>query len=115
MAELTIDERKVDGVTVLDFGGRITLGEGSALMRDTVKELVEQGVKSVVINLGGVNYVDSSGIGALVSCFTTMKNRGGHLKLLNLTGKIQDLLIITKLLTVFETYDDEAEAVRSFG
>jgi anti-sigma B factor antagonist len=115
MANLTIDERTVDGVMVLDLGGRITIGEDSAALRETVKAHLERGAKSILINLGGVSYVDSSGIGALVSCFTTTKNRGGQLKLLNLTTRIKDLLMITKLLTVFESYEDEGEAVRSFG
>ena len=114
MAHVTIHEREVGDVTVLDLSGKITIGEGSVQLREAVRGLLERGKKQVLINLGGVDYVDSSGIGELVSCFTTTKNQGGQLKLLNLTKKIRDLLQITKLLTVFETYDDEAEAIRSF-
>jgi anti-sigma B factor antagonist len=115
MAHLTITERTNGNVTVLDLSGKITIGEGSVQLRETVRGLLERGTKNILINLGGVDYVDSSGIGELVSCFTTTKNQGGQLKLLNLTKKIKDLLMITKLLTVFDTYDDETEAVRSFG
>jgi anti-sigma B factor antagonist len=115
MAHLTISERVIDNVTVLDLSGKITIGEGSVQLRETVRGLLERGTKNILINLGGVDYVDSSGIGELVSCFTTTKNQGGQLKLLNLTKKIKDLLMITKLLTVFDTYDDEAEAIKSFG
>jgi anti-sigma B factor antagonist len=114
MAHVTISEREVGDVTVLDLSGKITIGEGSVQLREAVRGLLERGKKQVLINLGGVDYVDSSGIGELVSCFTTTKNQGGQLKLLNLTKKIRDLLQITKLLTVFETFDDEAEAIRSF-
>jgi anti-sigma B factor antagonist len=115
MAHLTINERNAGNVTILDLGGRITIGEGSVQLREAVRRLLEQGNKNLLINLGGVDYVDSSGIGELVSCYTTTKNQGGQLKLLNLTKKIQDLLSITKLLTVFEVYDDEAEALKSFS
>ena len=115
MAHLTISERESGGVTVLDLSGKITIGEGSVQLREKVRGLLEQGKKNILVNLGGVDYVDSSGIGELVSCYTTTKNQGGHLKLLSLTKKIKDLLQITKLLTVFETYDDESEAVASFG
>jgi anti-sigma B factor antagonist len=115
MAHLTISERTIGNVTVLDLSGKITIGEGSVQLRETVRGLLERGAKNILINLGGVDYVDSSGIGELVSCFTTTKNQGGQLKLLNLTKKIKDLLMITKLLTVFDTYDDEGEAIKSFG
>jgi anti-sigma B factor antagonist len=115
MAHLTINERNAGNVTVLDLSGRITIGEGSVQLREAVRRLLEQGNKNLLIDLGGVDYVDSSGIGELVSCYTTTKNQGGHLKLLNLTKKIKDLLSITKLLTVFEVYDDEAEALKSFA
>ena len=115
MAHLTINERNAGNVTVLDLSGRITIGEGSVQLREAVRRLLEQGNKNLLIDLGGVDYVDSSGIGELVSCYTTTKNQGGHLKLLNLTKKIKDLLSITKLLTVFETYDDEAEALSSYS
>ena len=115
MAHLTINERNAGNVTILDLSGKITIGEGSVQLRDAVRRLLEQGHKNLLIDLGQVDYVDSSGIGELVSCYTTTKNQGGHLKLLNLTKKIKDLLSITKLLTVFETFDDEQEALNSFS
>jgi anti-sigma B factor antagonist len=115
MAHLTINERNAGNVTILDLSGRITIGEGSVQLREAVRRLLEQGNKNLLIDLGGVDYVDSSGLGELVSCYTTTKNQGGQLKLLNLTKKIKDLLSITKLLTVFEVFDDEAEALKSFG
>lgn len=107
--------RQVDGVTVVDLSGRITLGEGSAILRDTIRELLNRGQKKVLLNLGDVTYIDSSGIGELVSGFTTVTNQGGQLKLLNLTKKVHDLLQITKLYTVFEVHNDETAAIRSFG
>jgi anti-sigma B factor antagonist len=106
--------RQVDGVTIVDCSGRITLGEGSVILRDTVRDLLGKGNKKIVLNLQDVNYIDSSGIGELVSAFTTTKNQGGELKLLNLTKKVNDLLQITKLDTVFDVKDDEASAVKSF-
>lgn len=114
---LKISHRSVaDGaVTVLDLSGKITIGEGSVQLREAVKTLLESGNKKILLNLGDVSYVDSSGIGELVSSFTTVKNQQGQLKLLNLTKKIQDLLMITKLLTVFDTYDNEDTAVASFA
>ena len=111
---LTIASREVDGVTVLDLSGRITLGEGSTVLRDTVRELLGRGQKKILLNLGDVTYIDSSGIGELVSGFTTVANQGGQLKLLNLTKKVHDLLQITKLYTVFEVHNEEAAAIRSF-
>ncbi len=110
-----LNVRKVGDVTVIDAVGRITLGEGASSFRDTIRELVSKGEKKIVLNLGDVTYIDSSGIGELVSAFTTVTNQGGQLKLLNLTKRIQDLLQITKLYTVFEVYDDETRAVQSFG
>ena len=107
--------RQVDGVTIVDLSGRITLGEGSVVLRDAVKDLLGKGQKKILLNLGDVNYIDSSGIGELVSAFTTSKNQGGDLKLLNLTKKVHDLLQITKLYTVFDVKDDEAAAVKSFN
>jgi len=107
--------RQVNGVTVVDLSGRITLGEGSVVLRDTVRELLSKGNKKILLNLGEVNYIDSSGIGELVSAFTTVRNQGGDLKLLNLTKKVHDLLQITKLYTVFDVKDDEAKAVKSFS
>jgi anti-sigma B factor antagonist len=107
--------RQVNGVTIVDLSGRITLGEGSVVLRDTVRELVGKGQKRILLNLGDVTYIDSSGIGELVSAFTTVRNQGGELKLLNLTKKVHDLLQITKLYTVFDVKDDEAAAVSSFA
>jgi anti-sigma B factor antagonist len=109
-----ISTRQVDGVTVLDMSGRITLGEGSVQLRDAVRDLLYKGQKHILLNLGDVTYIDSSGIGELVSAFTTAKNQGGELKLLNLTRKVHDLLQITKLYTVFDVKDDEASAIASF-
>lgn len=106
--------RQVDGVTIVDLSGRITLGEGSVVLRDTVRDLIGKGNKKILLNLGDVNYIDSSGIGELVSAFTTVRNQGGELKLLNLTKKVHDLLQITKLYTVFDVKDDETSAVKSF-
>ena len=106
--------RQVDGVTIVDCSGRITLGEGSVTLRDTVRELLGKTNKKILLNLGDVNYIDSSGIGELVSAYTTVKNQGGELKLLNLTKKVHDLLQITKLYTVFDIKDDEASAIGSF-
>jgi len=106
--------RQVDGVTIVDLSGRITLGEGSVTLRDTVHDLLSKGQKKILLNLGEVNYIDSSGIGELVTAFTAAKKQGGELKLLNLTKKAHDLLQITKLYTVFDVKDDEAAAVKSF-
>jgi len=106
--------RQVDGITIIDLSGRITLGEGSVVLRDTIRDSVGQGVKKILLNLGDVTYIDSSGIGELVSAYTTVRNQGGELKLLNLTKKVHDLLQITKLYTVFDVRDDEAGAIRSF-
>ncbi|HET8548356.1 MAG TPA: STAS domain-containing protein [Bryobacteraceae bacterium] len=107
--------RQVGDVTVIDATGRITLGEGSSTFRDTLRDLMGRGQKKLLLNLADVTYIDSSGIGELVSGFTTVTNQGGRLKLLRLTKRVKDLLQITKLYTVFEVYDDEAEAVRSFA
>jgi anti-sigma B factor antagonist len=111
--KLTI--RKVGDVTVIDAVGRITLGEGASTFRDQVRDLAAAGDKKLLLNLAEVTYIDSSGIGELVSGFTTIANQGGHLKLLHLTKRIQDLLQITKLYTVFEVFEDEATGVRSFA
>jgi anti-sigma B factor antagonist len=111
---LKTSTRQVDGVTIVDCNGRITLGEGSIVLRDVVKDLLSKGQKKILMNLGDVNYIDSSGIGELVSAYTTVKNQGGELKLLNLTKKVHDLLQITKLYTVFDVKDDEAAAVKAF-
>jgi anti-sigma B factor antagonist len=114
VSSIKISTRQVDGITVLDTSGRITLGEGSVQLRDAVRDLLSKGQKHILLNLGDVNYIDSSGIGELVSAFTTTKNQGGELKLLNLTRKVHDLLQITKLYTVFDVKDDEASAIASF-
>ena len=106
--------REINGITLVDLSGRITLGEGSATLRDMVKELLNKGHVKIVLNLGDVNYIDSSGIGELVSGFTTVKNQGGELKLLHLTKKVQDLLQITKLYTVFDVHSDENTVLGSF-
>jgi anti-sigma B factor antagonist len=106
--------RQVDGITIIDLSGRITLGEGSVVLRDTIRDSVGQGVKKILLNLGDVTYIDSSGIGELVSAYTTVRNQGGELKLLNLTKKVHDLLQITKLYTVFDVRDDETTAIQSF-
>ncbi|MFZ0954984.1 MAG: STAS domain-containing protein [Candidatus Sulfotelmatobacter sp.] len=111
---MKISTRQVDGVTIVDCSGRITLGEGSVTLRDTVREILAKGQKKILLNLADVNYIDSSGIGELVSAFTTTKNQNGELKLLKLTKKVNDLLQITKLYTVFDVKDDETAAVKSF-
>ena len=115
MAELNISERQAGDVTILDMSGKITIGEGSVALRNTIRRLLGEGKKNILLNLGDVSYIDSSGIGELVSSFTAVNKENGKLKLLNLTQKIQDLLAITKLLTVFDTFDDEGEALSSFS
>src|SRR4051812_17701649 len=107
--------RQVDGIIILDLSGRITLGEGSVVLRDTIRDLVGKGQKKILLNLGDVTYIDSSGIGELVSAFTAVRREGGELKLLNLTKKVHDLLQITKLYTVFDIKDDEATAIKAFA
>ncbi|HUS05886.1 MAG TPA: STAS domain-containing protein [Bryobacteraceae bacterium] len=107
--------RQVGDVSVIDATGRITLGEGSSMFRDTIRDLTAKGEKKLLLNLEGVSYIDSSGIGELVSGFTSVTNQGGQLKLLNLAKRVKDLLQITKLYTVFDVYEDEAAAVRSFS
>ena len=114
MAELNINERQAGDVTVLDMNGRITIGEGNVALRTAIRRMLEEGKKKILLNLGGVGYIDSSGIGELVSSFTAINKDGGQLKLLNLTQKLRDLLAITKLLTVFDVYEDEAEALNSY-
>jgi anti-sigma B factor antagonist len=110
-----LNTRQVGDVTVVDVSGRITLGEGSSVLRDLLRELVAKGNKKILLNLGEVTYIDSSGIGELVSGFTTISNQGGSLKLLSLTKRVQDLLQITKLYTVFDVHEEEAHALRSFA
>jgi anti-sigma B factor antagonist len=111
---MQIAERQSGSVTVLDLSGKITLGEDGTLLKDKLHSLLHQGKKSVLLNLAQVTYVDSAGLGALVSAYTTVTREGGSLKLVNITKKLQDLLSITKLLTVFDTYESEDEAIRSF-
>ncbi len=106
--------RESGSATVIDISGRITLGEGSATLREMIRDHLDKGHKRIILNLGDVNYIDSSGIGEMVSGYTTVKNLGGELKLLNLTKKVHDLLQITKLYTVFDVYTDERAAVGSF-
>lgn len=110
-----IHERLIGDVTIIDVNGRMTLGEGQELLRDKVNSLIQQGQKKLVLNLAEVPYIDSAGLGEIVRTYTTVSRQGGALKLLSLTKRIQDLLAITKLLTVFETFDTEADAVGSFG
>ena len=112
---MQIDERKAGDVTILDLKGRVMLGEGDELLKDKVNSLVNQGHKKIILNLADVPYIDSAGLGEVVRTYTTVSRQGGSLKLLNLTKRITDLLSITKLLTVFETYESEDEAVRSFS
>ena len=111
---MKVSTRQVDGVTIVDCSGRITLGEGSVVLRDTVDGLLGKSQKKILLNLGDVNYIDSSGLGALVSGYTTVTGQQGQVKLLSLTKKVHDLLQITKLLTVFEVFDDESAAIKSF-
>jgi anti-sigma B factor antagonist len=114
MAELNISERHVGDVTILDMDGKITIGEGSVALRTAIRRLLEEGKKKILLNLAKVGYIDSSGIGELVSSYTAINKEAGELKLLNLTQKLQDLLTITKLLTVFDVYESEEEAHASF-
>jgi anti-sigma B factor antagonist len=112
---MQIEERRVGDVVVLDVKGRVTLGEGDEILKDKVNSLLNQGSKKLVLNLAEVPYIDSAGLGEIVRTFTTVSRQGGSLKLLNLTKRITDLLAITKLLTVFETFESEADAVKSFA
>jgi len=114
MPALYATTREVGAISVVDLSGRIALGEGSALLRKTIRDLLDAGNTRILLNLGDINYIDSSGIGELVSGFTAVRSRGGELKLLHLTKKVHDLLQITKLFTVFDVYTDEPTAVRSF-
>jgi anti-sigma B factor antagonist len=112
---MLIEERSAGDVTLLDLKGKMTLGEGDETLKDKINSLVHQGRKKLVLNLAEVPYIDSAGLGEMVRTYTTVSRQGGSLKLLGLTKRITDLLSITKLLTVFETYDNEADAVRSFS
>jgi len=115
MADINISERQAGDVTILDLDGKVTIGEGSVALRNAIRRLLGEGKNKILLNLGGVGYIDSSGIGELVSSFTAVNKEGGVLKLLNLTQKIQDLLAITKLLTVFDVFESEAEALSSYS
>ena len=106
--------RQIGDVTIVDFSGKITLGEGSATLRKTIRELTEGGEKKILLSLSDVDYIDSSGIGEMVSAYTTVRNAGGELKLLHLTKRVHDILQITRLFTVFDVQSDESSAVRSF-
>jgi anti-sigma B factor antagonist len=112
---LKASTRQVTGVTIVDLSGNIKLGEGTSVLRETVKDLLGKGQKKMLLNLAEISYIDSSGIGELVSAFTSVRNQGGELKLLHLTKKVHDLLQITKLYTVFDVKDDEAAAISAFG
>ena len=114
MAELDVKERQAGDVTILDLRGEVRIGEGSIALRDAIRNLADSGKKKLLLNLAGVSYIDSSGIGELIANYTTVSRQGGQLKLLKLTDRVQNLLVITKLLTVFDAYEDEAEALQSF-
>ncbi len=112
---MTASTRQIQDVTVVDLSGQIKLGEGSSVLRDTVKDLLAKGHKKILLNAAEITYIDSSGIGELISAFTSLRNQGGELKLLHLTKKFHDILQITKLYTVFDVRDDEAEAIAAFS
>lgn len=114
MAELELNERQAGDVTILDMSGSVRMGEGAISLRNSIRGLNDEGKKKILLNLAGVKNIDSSGIGELIANYTTISREGGQLKLLSLTDKIRDLLVITKLLTVFDSYDNEAEALNSF-
>jgi anti-sigma B factor antagonist len=110
---MVLKARRLDDVVILDLSGRITMGEGTLILRDHIQKLLAAGDRKFLLNLADVDYIDSSGLGELVTSFTTVRNQNGHLKLLNLTRRVQDLLQITKLLTVFEAFNSEAEALKT--
>jgi anti-sigma B factor antagonist len=112
---MQIEERVVDDVTILDLKGKMTLGEGDELLKDKIGSLVSQGKKKILLNLEAVPYIDSAGLGEIVRTYTSISRQGGKLKLLNVSKRIQDLLVITKLITIFDSYDAEGEAVKSFA
>ena len=114
MAELDVKQRQAGDVTILDLNGSVRMGDGAVSLRNSIRGLIEKGNKKILLNLSGVKHIDSSGIGELIANYTTLSRDGGQLKLLKLTDKIRDLLVITKLLTVFDAYDDEAEALNTF-
>jgi anti-sigma B factor antagonist len=111
---MTIEQRSVGSVVVLDLGGKLVLGEGSGLLKDKVQSVVFQGQKQILLNLSGVAYMDSAGLGELIAAHTSVTRQGGSIKIANLTKRVSDLLAIAKVLTVFEVYDTEAEALKSF-
>lgn len=111
---MEIKERVVEAISVLDLSGRIVLGEGDMQIKERIRDLLADGQRKILLNLGDVSYIDSAGLGALISSYTTVKRENGKLKLVNLTKRIQDLLAITKLITVFDTYDTEKEAIDSY-
>src|SRR5215510_10398394 len=112
---MNIAERVVEGVSVLDLSGKIVLGEGDMQIKERIKDLLADGQRRILLNLGDVSYIDSAGLGAMISSYTTTKREGGQLKLVSLTKRVQDLLTITKLITVFDTYDAESEAFASYS
>jgi anti-sigma B factor antagonist len=112
---MDIRERAVEGITVLDLSGKIVLGEGDIQIKDRIKDLLADGQRRILLNLGDVSYIDSAGLGAMISSYATVKREKGQLKLENLTNRVQDLLAITKLITVFDTFDNEKEALASFA
>ena len=112
---MTIQERASGSVTILDLNGKLVLGDGDMLLKDKVHSVVFQGRKQILLNMGDVSFVDSTGLGALVATYVTAKNNGGQIKLVNLTKRLHDLLVISKLVNVFETFDSEADALRSFA
>jgi anti-sigma B factor antagonist len=114
MAQLNIKQRQAGDVMILDLDGEVRIGDSATALRSAIRELVTAGHSKILLNLGGVRYIDSSGIGELIANYTTVGRSGGQLKLLNLTDKVQDLLVITKLLTVFDVYESEADALSSF-
>jgi anti-sigma B factor antagonist len=111
---MVIEQRAVGGVVVLDLSGKLALGDGDGLLKDKVHSLVFQGTKEIALNLGALSYIDSAGLGELISSHSTITRNGGHIKIFNLTKRVSDLLAITKVLTVFDVYDSEQEALRSF-
>jgi anti-sigma B factor antagonist len=112
---MTVTARTVDDITILDVQGTVTVGEQAERLRDKVRSVVQEGARRILVNMAGISYVDSAGLGELIAAYTTTKRQGGTLKLLNTTKRLNDLLVITKLATVFETFEDEAEAIASFG
>jgi len=111
---MVIEQRVVGGVAILDLSGKLALGDGDGLLKDKVNSLVHQGMKEIALNLGGLSYMDSAGLGELIAAHSTMTRNGGHIKVFNLTKRVTELLVITKVLTVFDVFDSEQEALKSF-